>query len=73
MPAINIQKVPEVEYRSLPISEDLLRQKSMLQREIVSIQEEIEILLLMLDRDQDELDQVQARLSGNALKNNVTA
>ena len=55
------------------LDEDLLRQESMLQREITSIQEEIEILLLMLARNQDELDQVQARLSENIIKSNVAA
>lgn len=60
-------------YMNTKLNDDLLRQESLLQKEIISIQEEIEILLIMLDRSKNELDQVQAHLSANVIKRHVAA
>ncbi len=55
------------------VEADLNSRKTQLQHEIVSIQDEIEMLLVLLDRYQNELDQVEQKLSDMPNSDTVAA
>ena len=55
------------------VEADLNIRKTQLQLEIVSIQDEIEMLHVLLDRYQAELDDVQHKISDASASDNVAA
>ena len=55
------------------LNTELTTQESRLHQEIVSIQDEIELLLILLDRKQKALDEIQEQTSDLNLRGNVAA